>query len=288
MTTPGSAATQAITLPCGFWLDGVHHRRAELRPLTGEDEAFLAGARRLSPAQRTTLLLSRCLSRLGPADEVTVDAVRSLTVGDREALLLHLHRLAVGERLECVLRCPEADCGEPMDLDLAVGDLLVPPYAQTGPTHQAEIAEEDTVWSIRFRLPTGADQEEAAPLARTDAEGAAELILRRCLVAVEPEQDEAASLPSHLTESVGTLMSELDPQAELILSLTCPTCGREFPADLDAAAFVLHELAAPSIFREVHRLALHYHWSEAEILRLPASKRRLYLSLLAESLGGES
>lgn len=34
------------------------------------------------------------------------------------------------------------------------------------------------------------------------------------------------------------------------------------------------------LYEEVHHLALHYHWSEAEILRLPRSKRLRYLGLL--------
>lgn len=34
------------------------------------------------------------------------------------------------------------------------------------------------------------------------------------------------------------------------------------------------------LYQEVHHLALHYHWSEAEILRLPRGKRQRYLGLL--------
>lgn len=39
------------------------------------------------------------------------------------------------------------------------------------------------------------------------------------------------------------------------------------------------------LYQEVHLMALHYHWSEADILRLPFSKRRRYLQLLAQHLG---
>ena len=34
-------------------------------------------------------------------------------------------------------------------------------------------------------------------------------------------------------------------------------------------------------------IALHYHWSEADILGLPERKRRRYLELLARSLTPE-
>jgi hypothetical protein len=39
---------------------------------------------------------------------------------------------------------------------------------------------------------------------------------------------------------------------------------------------------------EIHLLALHYHWSEAAILALPASKRQRYLALLARHLSQAS
>ena len=39
---------------------------------------------------------------------------------------------------------------------------------------------------------------------------------------------------------------------------------------------------------EVHILALHYHWSEADILALPSPKRQRYLSLLARHVAQSS
>jgi len=40
-----------------------------------------------------------------------------------------------------------------------------------------------------------------------------------------------------------------------------------------------------ALYQELHLLALHYHWGEADILRLPTSKRRRYLRLLARHVG---
>jgi hypothetical protein len=42
-----------------------------------------------------------------------------------------------------------------------------------------------------------------------------------------------------------------------------------------------------SLYEELHLIAIHYHWSERAILRLPTSKRRRYLRLL-ESHGAEA
>ena len=42
----------------------------------------------------------------------TAGAVRALSVGDREALLLHLRLATLGERIDCVAGCPDPACGE--------------------------------------------------------------------------------------------------------------------------------------------------------------------------------
>jgi hypothetical protein len=282
-----------VTLPGGCWLDGVRHREAALRPLTGDDEAFLLETGEvLLPARRTTALLARCLTRLGPLNHVTPDAVRNLTVGDREALLLHLRRLTLGDRLQCVLSCPHPDCGEKMDLELAVSDLLLPPYRHTQERYETTVTENGTAYRVRFRLPTGADQEVAAELARNDPQAAADLLLRRCVEAVTAEDDSGEpveDLPPAAAHRLPAIMAELDPQAELMLNLTCPVCGHAFSALFDTATYFFKELAGRirQLYREVHLLAFYYHWSEAEIMRMTARKRHLYLDLLSEALAKE-
>jgi hypothetical protein len=73
--------TATIKLPGGLWLDGVCHQEVGLRPLTGDDEAFLLETgESLFPVQQTTALLARCLTHLGPLTPVTPDTVRLRTV----------------------------------------------------------------------------------------------------------------------------------------------------------------------------------------------------------------
>src|SRR6266536_530602 len=256
--------TRSITLPTGLWIDGARESVVQLRPLTGFDESAVAEAVQAMPAERTTALLSRCVLRLGGRDEVGPEDVRRLTVGDREALLLHVRGTTFGERLQCVVGCPAEGCGEKLDLELSIRDLLLPPYATA-----EEVYERD---GCRFHLPTGADQEAAARLA-DDLEAAVALLLERCVEAGAPARD------------LSPVMAELDPQAELVLTLACPACGDEFEVPFDAGDFLARELAgARDLERDVHRLALHYHWSEPEILALTVDRRRRYLELLAEEL----
>jgi hypothetical protein len=285
-------ATAAVTLPGGVWREGVRHQEAGLRSLTGEDEAFLTETRgSLFPARQISILLSRCLTHLGPFSPVPADMAGSLTVGDREALLLHLRRLSLGERMPCVLACPAPGCGAKMDLELRVTDLLQHPYSDAPERREITISENGDSYRVRFRLPTGGDQEAAAELAGNDLPAAAGLVLKRCIMEVIRKEDNTPMecLPPAVARQLPEAMARLDPQAEIRLSLSCPECGRGFSTVLDTADFFFRELAGLSedLYREVHLLAFHYHWSEAEIMNMTARKRRRYLNLLEEAFTEE-
>jgi hypothetical protein len=282
-----------VQLPNGFSAEAAWHRAARLHPLVGRDETMLYdGATSVSPARRTTMLLTRCLDQLGPIAPVTEAAVRSLTVGDRNALLLHLRRLTLGDLLSCVVSCPSLECGEKLDLDLNVGDLLQPSCLHERCTHETLIDDTDQRYRVRFRLPVGEDQENVEPLAREDLDAAARQLLRRCITSVE-DADGGADLPDVpdcVRNAVPGLMAELDPQAEITLRLTCPTCGCAFRVPFDTTGYVLRELTGreADLYREVHLLAFHYHWSESEIMSLTRKKRYLYLHILSDALTSRS
>jgi hypothetical protein len=195
----------------------------------------------------------------------------------RDALLRPLRgEDELGETVTSVLRCPRTECDERMDLELRVADLLVPPAESPAAVHEVSIGD----YLVRFRLPNGGDLEEAAVLAMRDVNAAARLVLERCVV------DSGGVDTDTLARELPAIMAERDPQAELVLNLVCTKCERPFTALFDTAAFLFGELAARrgALYREVHQLAFHYHWSEADILGMTAARRRRYLELLTEAL----
>jgi hypothetical protein len=269
------SAACAITLPHGL-RDGPRRRsEAELRLPTGADEAYLHSAALRSRAEQVTGLLGRCVVRV---EDVEGDdtVVRRLTVGDREALLLGLRGLVFGDDLACVVDCPA--CGERMDLDLQVSDLLVTPYDEAPEERTIGFEHEGRPLKAVVRLPTGADQEAAARRADVEA-GVAELV-SRCVVSV----DEPVS-PHALADAVSGPLAAFDPQAEITIDTVCPACDEPVIALVDAAAVLLAELTVGDdrLIREIDAIARVYHWSEEEILGLDVRRRRRYLELLAES-----
>ena len=281
MTTMPEAVE--VALPNGFAAGGEWRQHVWLRPWNGADAVFLGSAlpKSSSAAQRTTVILSRCLSRDG-ATPARTEFARNLSSGDREAVLLHLWRITIGDRIDCVLTCPS--CMEKMDLELRVSDLLVSPNGQMQGTYSHAIAGDGQSYDVRFRLPTGADQEAVAELALGDLEAAIQLILARCIEQVNGCVVD--QIPAAVAEALPQVMAEIDPQAELVLHAACPSCQTEFQTLFDMGLFVHHELdrACSRMQREVHILAFHYHWSETEILTMSDSKRQLYLELVREEL----
>src|SRR3954469_7145614 len=124
-------------MPGGVAVVGGRRRGAALRPVVGAEEAFLLDADALAPVERSTVLLARCLVRLGPWEAPRDEHVRELAAGDRAALLPALRRLTLGDPLGLRLSCPA--CDEALGLDLRVNDLLVPPYEDWAPEHSLAV-----------------------------------------------------------------------------------------------------------------------------------------------------
>ncbi|NIM10471.1 MAG: hypothetical protein GTO45_00635 [Candidatus Aminicenantes bacterium] len=77
-----------------------------------------------------------------------------------------------------------------------------------------------------------------------------------------------------------------EPQTELELEANCTECGHEFTIPFDIPNFFFRELRTTIdlLYREVHFLAYHYHWSEQEILEMSREKRHKYIEILLEEI----
>jgi hypothetical protein len=249
---------------------------AELRPLTGHEEEWLARHPGTPSALVVTRLLSNCLVRIDDTPP-TSDLVRQLLVGDRDYLILQLRRLTLGDEFQAVLLCPA--CNAKMDVTVQAGDISVERRPQTAASYTVELpAKGSSGRTVRFRLPTGADQEAVLGM---DHEAAVDALLNSCLL-----DDGGIPLSPEECKAVIDAMDQLAPQLEVELDLTCPECSHVFLAPFDTTTFFLHEMRIHSdqLLREVHLLAFYYHWSEADILSLRRDRRRAYLGLLSDAL----
>jgi hypothetical protein len=275
------AEERQLLLQNGLWEAGVRHDTAVLRPLTGVDEIAWAEAEVL-PAVQATALLASAVQTIGTIAPVTRAHVRALTIGDRERLLLGLYAASFGRAVDTILSCP--GCTETIELPLDLDELL--DIAAALPPAEEHCIETGSL-VLRFRLPNGADQEQAARMAVTKVEDGTAALRESCVLALSARDGcrlAPSQIPDSLQDAFEDALRRLDPAAEIVVAADCPACGERVKATLDAVSLLAGQLGAPgSVLADVDRLARTYHWSEAAILGLSTARRRRYLALLARA-----
>lgn len=202
------------------------------------------------------------------------DEVARLPLGQRDARLLALRRALFGDRIDGVAACPR--CGERLEFELSCAGLTMPP----GEAPPREVRLRD----YRVRLRALDSHDLAAVAGMADAERARRLLLSRCVLEACRGRDALAAelLPDDVAAAVSDALLEADPQAEILLDLACPACGRPWQAVLDIARIAWNEIAgqARRLLAEVHALASAYGWREDEILALGPARRATYLQMV--------
>ena len=275
-----------VLLSHGLRAAGACAFEAELRGLTGREEALIGDCpARMTPAECATELLATVTRRIGALEPVTREMAADLVVGDREQLLLALCHMTFGANLDLVATCQNEACGAVCEVPVQIADII-----GERPTVACEVEYEirpivpEGAWRVRFRLPSGRDQERAAQLA--DPAAATRLLISGCVGEITNPAGNlvsAADLPAALEPLLSEAFQRLDPAAESTTEIICPSCGALNQAILDGFTILHAGLTRSSgIFGDVYRMARLYHWSEAEILALPRTRRKRYLEVAAE------
>jgi hypothetical protein len=242
----------------------------QARPF-GESLEDLAVDLELAAPFATTQVLCACLTMA--ASPVCEDEIWSWTINRRLQGLLAVTQATTGNLLILTVACQAQACSELMDLPLRLRD-----YLRREDPLRLDV-QGDEKQGIEIRLPTGKDQR------RWLASGTAPDQMRQCLVT----QSSGAPLTSKWLETIDTALTEADPLTALEVEAVCPNCGvtNRIPVDLEQQCLRMLSYQQPRLMDEIHQLALAYHWTEAEILAIPASRRRHYLDRLERNRGGE-
>lgn len=178
----------------------------------------------------------------------TAGLLRLLTLNDHSAGNVHA-------ALRPLLSCPH--CSERIEAELPLAALVAlqpdEPAIAFGP-HQ-------------LRRPTGTD------LRTIRTEGEAAWLQRWC---------NESGLPAQVADAALDTLAQADPLVGFEMACRCPACGEDTTIEIDLEALALQRLAEQQrrLLREVHALATHYGWSEAQILEVPAPRRARYLELI--------
>jgi hypothetical protein len=192
-----------------------------------------------------------------------------LSVGRRDAAILDLRESNFGSRFSGVTKCPA--CGEQVEVQFTSEHVRAQASADYAPAdHASTLTAAAGDRTIHFRLPDSSDL-----LAVADApHDARSILLSRCLLDGDIDEETTAVVLAR--------MAAADPQANVQLAISCPTCQSVFERPFDVVAWLWSELSswATRVVREVHLLAGAYGWRESEILSMTPWRRQLYLELV--------
>jgi hypothetical protein len=285
-------------LPGGLVDDaGTVHDEVELRGLSGREEELLAGHGDAGSAALVTAVLSRCVQRIGGIREVDAGVARRLLVADRQFILLKLREATYGDQVQGSVPCPWPDCGRRVAVSFSTADVPITASPDKGPVYTLVLSpgampgvEEEAERTVAFRLPTGADQELLSPLLDENEATALAGLLAHCLLRVGQDEGVDETRVGRLSPlarlEIERGMERVAPQVDLLMEAVCAECGRDFSAHFDPQRFFFGELrvTADLLYREVHYLAYHYHWSEREIMEMPRDQRSRYIAVLADEI----
>ncbi|MFC0031708.1 hypothetical protein ACFFMM_19490 [Micromonospora chaiyaphumensis] len=193
-----------------------------------------------------------------------LDAALDLPVGTVAALAARLSVDSFGDPVDAVLTC---GCGEVLDVALPLDPVAGLPAGDTGAVAGG---------TLRVRAPTARDL-----LAAGHSDDPLGTLLARCVRDADGRPVAPGELTADQRRAVDTAAEELAGAAAVVLRTRCPGCGDAVVAALDVTELLWERVThrAPAVLAEVATLAAAYGWAEADILALPAGRRRAYLAL---------
>jgi T4 bacteriophage base plate protein len=221
--------------------------------------------------------LDRALTLLAAVSpETTRDALAELSIAERDARLLELRGNIFGSRVAAKADCPA--CSQSIEMNFAVSKVRTVPVSELPETCAAKFGK----YEIRFRLPNSND---LAVLVRDeDIATQKRRLVQKCVLDAKCSSQPVAAdqLPDDTVTALSERMSELDPQDDVQVALTCPQCSHRWDAPFDIASFVWSEIHAWAmrLLRDVHVLASVYGWREKDILAMSPWRRQAYLELI--------
>lgn len=214
--------------------------------------------------------------------ERSLQDLEEMPIGQRDSFLLILREQIFGSRLICLASCP--GCNERMEVALSVQDIQIDPAIKPG----EDLAIAVSGYSVKFRPVCSLDLIAIAGI--DDPALSRRILLDRCILSVNrndgniAEDLSADELPAEVQKCVVDGIEQADPQSDVQLSLTCPSCGIEWQSIFDIVSFFWSEIDnwAHRILRDVHALARAYGWSESDILEMSPLRRQIYLEMAIE------
>lgn len=222
--------------------------------------------------------IHRALGLLGAVyPEQSPEALAELSIGKRDARLLQVRQVLFGPRITSTTRCPR--CSERLEWKADIAELCI----HDEKTLTTELFVEADAYRLKIRLPNSCDL-VALNSGKDGSIDRRNQLLERCLLEATTSEGESlriAQLPEAALQAMVQAMDRADPQANLLISLTCPACDHCWEGLFDIVSFLWAEVNnwAERTLRAVHLLARAYGWREADVLAMSPTRRQIYLEM---------
>lgn len=273
----------SVELQNGLLSGGKVQVQADLREPNGQDEALFNELENMSTGTRVTAFLAELVLRIGYCERPTKKQIAQLSVGDRERLMFAIAARLLGNRFDLVTSCQP--CSTVVEVAVRLDQLIA--LRPEISTLWFKLPSQTGLWSVLCKPLTAEDVENATPHAQAARRS---LLLTGVVELKNPEGRKVGShlLPAECETALETIFAEIDPAAECLAAITCPSCGAETQSLIDGFTTLRSAFGnQQQLYHDIFRMARSYHWSEADILALPLQRRRYYLAL-AEASGGLS
>lgn len=219
------------------------------------------------PVDRALTILSGC------SDE-SRNELAMLDIGRRDARLLEIYERFFGCALDAFAECPV--CAEPLEYRMATSDLVA-----SVTTDDELLSFEVGATAVRLRLPDSRDLRVIRGCA--DLTAATRLLVERCVLEAVVDEMPAlpATLPAEVIDEIAERLAAANPQAEMLIDLTCPACSHTWQVVFDIESFLWAKISVTvrRLLQQVHTLASAYGWSERSILAMSQTRRQLYMEM---------
>ena len=234
---------------------------------------------RPQPLLETQILL--CCGTDAAGQRLDAPSCWELEVGRRIEALLTIAALAGTSTLSIPLHCPNAKCGQSMETELTVEEIVEIQRRAEAAEPTALVVENK---SFVLRKPTGVDQLLWLEASYPDAARAMRSMVETLIAPGQREEFQGASQVDGWLPVAERALEAQDPLVDAALEVRCPSCDAlaRYPLDLAGLAIERLREVQGQLFTAVHRLASGYGWSEAECFEVPAWRRARYLELLDE------
>ena len=225
-------------LPCGYLdTDGTLHTEIEIREMTGEEEDLLASSK-IKSSKRMNGLMSGCINRLGTITDKGKIAtiVPNLLIGDRVFILFAIRRVSFGDMYNVKETCEH--CNKIGSYDVNLDALSVVKMNEPTKRRFSEVLK--SCLTVKYHLPTGADEQAISDLLSDGEELSAYILMR--LDEIDGKRvslKQVKQMRSKDRNELRTLFAKHEGGVDTSMEFECSSCSNVFKKDLkiDAGFF---------------------------------------------------